>query len=467
MKTKKICAAILAVTMTCGMFAGCGNTASESGDTTTAGGADTTAAADNSGDSADTTAAAEQTSGETVTLEVLTHRTDIVQDGSLDALTDAFEAENNCVIKYTGYTNYADDVSTRMSTDDYGDVLMIPDSVKLSDLSYFFEPLDSYDNAKNEWDCVDTKMYDNTVYGYPTALNLAGGVLYNKQVFADAGITELPNTPDEFIADLGMIADNCEGVIPLYTNFADNWTLAQWQGLVCSASGDPSYETNLLINRTDLFAEGGAYYTVYKMMYDIFSDTRLREADPTSTEWEGSKTAFAQGKIGTLVLGSWAVSQFKQAATDIGADPENVGYMPMPNTVDGVKYAQISADYSMGVNVHSENKELAKKFVEWYCGESGLAQSETAICALKGSALPDFMEGVTTFVNAEVPEEYVGVFNQIDKDSEVGTWDTDTANFKVKLSEAAFSGKGEDEFNAIISDVNSKWNATRDAVLGE
>ena len=105
---------------------------------------------------ADTTAAtaapAESTdSGDKLTLTVLTHRTDRLAnggDGSLEEMTKAFESANNCIVKYQGFTDYAGDVSTMMSTSDYGDVLMIPDTVKLSDLSNYFEPLGSYDDLK-------------------------------------------------------------------------------------------------------------------------------------------------------------------------------------------------------------------------------------------------------------------------------------------------------------------------------
>ena len=42
----------------------------------------------------------------------------------------------------------------------------------------------------------------------------------------------------------------------------------------------------------------------------------------------------------------------------------------------------------------------------------------------------------------------------------------DEDNFKIKLAEAAFAGKGDDGFNEIIADVNKKWAAARDKVLG-
>lgn len=454
MKTKKILAAALSMAMAASMLAACGDDSSSTAGTQGTNGT-------NSGDNAGTTS-------EHVTLQVLTHRTDIIENGSLDELTDAFEAANNCTIEYVGYTDYANDVSTRMSTEDYGDVLMIPDSVKLSDLGNFFAPFGTYDELKEVYQCADSKMYDNTVYGLPTALNVAGGILYNKQVFADAGITELPTTPDEFITCLEKIRDNCEGVIPYYTNYKDaSWTITQWAGLVVSASGNPSYEIDLLTEKGDLFDKNtDGYYTVYKMLFDVFSDPTLIEADPSTTDWEACKPAFGEGKIGCMVLGSWAVGQFQEAA---GENADDVGFMPMPNTVNGQVNAQISADYCMGVNKNSDNIELAQKFVKWYVGESGLQVKENVIPALVGAEYPAFLDSfgdVNLFVATTAPAELNGVFNTIDKDSEVGTWDGDTANFKIKLAEAAFAGKGEEEFDKIIAEANAKWAAKRDEVLG-
>lgn len=101
-----------------------------------------------------------------VVLEVLTNRTDRVDDGSLDKLTDAFEKENDCVVEYVGYKDYSGDVATRMGTEDYGDVLMIPDEVELSDLSNFFEPIGTYDELKDTYRWANKKMDSSkNVYG--------------------------------------------------------------------------------------------------------------------------------------------------------------------------------------------------------------------------------------------------------------------------------------------------------------
>ena len=168
-------------------------------------------------------------------------------------------------------------------------------------------------------------------------------------------------------------------------------------------------------------------------------------------------------------MGSWAVSQFKQIASDNGLNPDDIGYMPAPFTAkDGKQYAQLAADYCMGVNKNSaaDVKELGKKYIEWFIKDSGFSESEQSVNALKGSKLPDYLsafEGCEYFTAATAPEGLTGVWNAIDNDSEVGIWAGDSANFKLRMAEAAFAGEGDAGFKTIIDEMNSKWNATRDA----
>lgn len=441
MKMKRIIAAALSVVLLTSTFAGCGK-------------------------DDDSSSKADKSTGDKVILKVLTHRTDRLEDGSLDKMTDAFEAANNCIVEYQGFTAYADDVTTMMNTKDYGDVLMIPDTIKLEDIGNFFASLGTTEelNAKYMWG--DKKAFDGKVYGIAHA-GTVSGVLYNKKVWADAGITTLPTTPDEFIACLQKIADNTEA-IPLYTNYAAGWVMAQWQSLVVGASGNPDFNNDLLTEKTDLFADGGAYDTVYSTMYKIFANPDLHEADPSTTDWEGCKPAFGEGKIATLVLGSWAISQFQATAGDNVAD---IGYMPFPATVDGKIFSVSAPDYNLGVNKNSSNIELGKKYITWFVEESGFAASEGMISPVLGAAMPETLAsfdelGVELITEITAPDALVGKFDQIDKDAEIGTWLTDAGNFKLAMAEAAFAGKPISEYKDIIAKINTKWSTKRDEVLG-
>ncbi len=461
MKIKKALAAVTAVLMAGAVFTGCEKDSSNSdAENTTAGNA---ASAD-----ADTNNSSDSSfSG---TIKVLHHRTDRDQDGTMARLTEGFNALYPDVkVEYQSFTNYADDIATMMQSDNYGDVLMTPQALKVADYPNFFVPLGSSEELASKYYWTENYTVDGQVYALATA-GTASGVLYNKKVWADAGITELPKTTDEFIECLKKIEANTDA-IPYYTNYAAGWTICQWQSLVAGASGNPNYNNELLTNKLDLFSEGSPYDAVYGTLFDIYADPTLHEEDPSTTDWEGCKPAFAQGKIGTMVMGSWAISQFQEAAVNAGCDPADIGYMPFPHAVDGKIYSVSSNDYTMSVNKNSENKDAAVAYLNWFCTDSGYAQNEGMISALKGAEMPDTLSsfsdlGVELFVETPAPEELIGKFDEIAKDSEVDPWGDASTNYKFRMAEAAFKGEGEEAYKAICEDVNKAWNESRDSILG-
>lgn len=463
MNSKKIAACALALTMSVGTvasFTGCSSDDNNSSTTGT-----TNAISEKAGYDIDKDANLNGIDGKGATLTVYTNRTDRCDDGYFKKMVEPFEKKTNCKVEFKGLTDYTGDIKKKMTTKDYGDVLMIPSDVKTDELANYFEPLGKYDDYKDKYRWADQKMTsDKTVYGLATA-GTTVGILYNTKVWKDAGITELPKTPEDFIADLKQIKEKTDAV-PYYTEFKDGWCTAQWANLVLSASGDPAYKNKLLTEKTDIFDEKGGYYKVYKLLVDVYSDKDLIE-DDHNTDWEGSKEYLPQGKIASIVLGNWAVAQFKEKAEN----PEDVGYMPVPITAeDGKQYAQTSPDYFMGVSKNSENKELAKAFVTWFIDGSGYDDHEEMISTVVGADLPSALsefKNVEWFDETPAPDGYVGIFDTIDDKSELRSYGDTNDNFKIKLAQAAFDGKGEETFKSIVEEYNKKWATARDAVLKE
>src|SRR5262249_33730232 len=152
-------------------------------------------------------------------------------------------------------------------------------------------------------------------------------------------------------------------------------------------SGDADY-ANLTLPHTDApFAEGTPLYNSYKMLFDAVK-AGYTETDPTTTDWEKSKTMIANGEIGVMNLGSWAIIQMQQAAVAAGKDPAIIGYMPYPTSVDGKQYAGAGGDYKMAVNKNSPNQDIAKAFVTWFMDESNFAFDQGGIPPLKSAKLP-------------------------------------------------------------------------------
>ncbi|MFA9396708.1 MAG: ABC transporter substrate-binding protein [Clostridiaceae bacterium] len=403
----------------------------------------------------------DKTNSDTISGEitVLTNRTDIVDKVFRDEYLPKFnEKYPDVKVTFEALTDYSGDIKIRMNTSDYGDVLLIPDDVPISELPDFFESLGSTDELSEKYMFVNEKSYDEKVYGIAQTGN-AQGIVYNKKVFEGAGITELPTTPEDFVADMQKIKDKYgDEVVPYYTNYAAGWPLTQWESDVPCVAGDPDYASNLY-NLDAPFAEGEAHYVVYKLMYDLVKNG-LVEKDPTTADWESSKVDLATGKIGTMVLGSWSISQMQEKADD----PSDIGYMPFPSNIDGNVYASVGGDYKVGINVNSKNKEAARAWLDWFINESGYAQANGGISPVKGDALPENLSdftnmGVKLIENNPAPAGKENLTSDIDNEAQIGLWQDD---FKRRIIEAGLFG--EESFDDIASDLNNKWKTAKEKV---
>ncbi|MES1170432.1 MAG: ABC transporter substrate-binding protein, partial [Leifsonia sp.] len=246
-------------------------------------------------------------------IKVLTQRTDIV-DTVFQTYKKEFEkAYPGVTVTFQAITDYEGDVATMLNTKNYGDVLLIPNSVGRDQLADYFVPLGSVKDLSKTYRFIQEQSFDNKGYGIAITGN-AQGILYNKKVWAAAGLTDLPKTPDEFVADLKQIKSNTDAT-PLYTNYKDGWPMSQWEGNR-GILGDPNV-SNELTTDTSPWAADKYHGIVDGLLYDVVHDG-LTEADPTTTDWEGSKGLLGSGKVGTMVLGSWAITQFQDAAVKAG-----------------------------------------------------------------------------------------------------------------------------------------------------
>ncbi len=395
----------------------------------------------------------------TAEVKFLTHRTDIVDTKLAGYVAEFQKLYPNIKITYEAITDYREDMIIRLTTGDWGDICMIPTTVLKAEAPTLFISYGDHDKIAETYDFIENYTYEGQVYGIASTVN-AQGVLYNKKVFADAGITTLPKTPEEFLNALQTIKDKTDA-IPLYTNFAAGWTMGAWDAYIGgSATGDPDYMNNVLPHAKDPFAsrgDGTGPYAVYNVLYEAVS-RGLIEDDPTTTDWEASKGMLNRGEIGTMVLGSWAYTQMREA----GDTPDDVGYMSFPITINGKQYASAGPDYMYGININSsDDKKIASMlYVKWLTEKSGFAFSEGGIPIVKGEAKPEVysaFEGVEFVVDNPPVAGEETLLNDINTKSEVGI---NMENTHVqRVLEAAFD-KSE-TMDEIAADWNSKWTAAQ------
>ena len=390
-------------------------------------------------------------------ITVLTNRTDLVETDFKDYKATFEEIYPDVTVTFEAITDYEGEVTTRLSTGDYGDVVGIPTSVSLDQLPQFFEPLGTVDELKAKYRYVDKAAFDGTGYGMAT-FGGANGFLYNKRVWEEAGVTELPTSPDQFLEDLQAIEDNTDA-IPYYTNYADGWPLGQWQGNR-AITGNP--DTVNEMNSDDApWSEGNEQYVIDGLLFDIVANG-LSEDDPLTTAWEGSKGLIATGEAATAALGSWSIVQFQQAAKDAGADPADIGYMPFPYQEDGTFFSQTAGDFSNAINKNSDNKVAARAWIDWFAEESGFAESQGGIPPTVDSELPNTLAG---FAEAGVelveltpaPAEEATLNSDIYNEAEI---DLFGQIFRQKLVDIA-RGAADGDKKSYFDELNTRWAKAR------
>lgn len=410
------------------------------------------------------TARATPTTAQTLsgTITVLNHRTDLDKDGTLAKYSAAFKAVYPGVtVNWETITDYAGEVATRLNTKDYGDVLNIPPSLTQDKYPDFFTPLGTVADLGKKYQFINEGAYNGTVYGIATTGN-ANGLLYNKDVFKAAGITDVPKTPDDFLADLKLIKDKTQAV-PLYTNYHAGWPLTSWNTGIQAFSGDPDY-VNIKLPHTDApFAKDQPLYMSYKLLYDAVK-AGYTEKDPTTTDWEKSKALIANGQIGVMALGSWAIVQMQGAATAAGKDPSIIGYMPFPISVNGKQYAGAGGDYKMAINKNSPNQDIDKAFVTWFMEQSNFAYDQGGIPPLLSAKLPPAYDafakaGVVLVMDTPAKSGEDGLVNNIDKQSEIG-WNNGSGTWQSTIVDAA-RGQTTQSFDDIMNAADTAWAAAR------
>lgn len=392
-------------------------------------------------------------------LQFKTHRTDIIDTVLAGYVKEFQKLYPNVSISYEGITNYAETMTTRVSTPQWGDIMMIPPTIPLTELGNYFEPLGTMAKLSEKYNFADNKAYNGTTYGVSSTNNVQG-VLYNKAVFARAGITSIPKTPDEFLAALQTIKSRTNA-IPLYTNFAAGWTMGAWDAYIAgSATGDPDFMNVKLPHKRDPFSDygdGTGPYNVYKVLYEAVR-RGLVEDDPTTTDWESCKGRFNRGEIATMVLGSWAIVQM-QEADRYGAD---VGYMPFPITVKGKQYASAGPDYMYGINKNStvENKIAAMCYIKWLVEKSNFDYDQGGIPTVKDHAPPATLsafDGIALVADNPSPANEPDLMTNINVESEVSL-NMDNQHV-IEIVEAALSGRRT--LAQIVAEWNSRWTAAQ------
>jgi ABC-type sugar transport system, periplasmic component len=335
------------------------------------------------------------------TITFLTNRTDMIDKEYVDYAKRFKEKYPNAEVRFEAVTDLDKTTKIRIASGEFPDVVLIP-TIPNSDLPKYFAPLDDL-GLNDRIYFKDYKAYDGKVYGISAGATTTG-IVYNKKAFADAGITEIPTTLDEFYAAAEKL--KASGVVPLASNFKDQWPLYPWASEVPSSIAGNANLNNERVNSDAPYQMDNPYGQAMTIIRTMHEKGYL-EPDVNSTNWEQSKKDVASGKFAMYMLGNWVIPQ----VADSGTTSDNVGFFPFPYDNSGKVNVALAPDWGYGVNKDSKHPETAKAFVKWMLEDSGFDAFAGFIPVLKDiepnvPQLAEFNSFGPTYIEA-VPDDEV------------------------------------------------------------
>ncbi|MFC9225187.1 extracellular solute-binding protein [Streptomyces hygroscopicus] len=305
-------------------------------------------------DGDDDKAGADGFKGQTLTVWAMDGST---PDGWTKDVKAAFEKKTGATLKIETqqWNGIQQKVTTALSESDPPDVLEIgntqtPSYAQTGGLA---ELGDLKKSIGADWaeSLNKSAVYDGKQYAAPWyAANRV--VVYNKKIWAEAGIKDTPKTRTEFFRDLDTIKKKTDAE-PIYLPgqnwyFFDGLTIGTGADLV-KKSGD-TWVSNLADPKV------GKAMDIYKQ-YQSFSQAPKDKDEATPQQGE----VFAKGKTGAFIGMPW------EAGVAIKANPKiekDIGYFTIPGETAGKPEGVFLGGSNLAVAAGSDKQELAKEFLK-------------------------------------------------------------------------------------------------------
>lgn len=429
---KKFISFVLSCAVLATLFAGC--VSKDSKANTSAQPAATSTAA------SETTQATPKLSGKITFFTNMTNQVDTTLKDLAKSFMDA-NPGTEIVTESVAGDSFNQKLDIAMASNSMNDITAVNAAkVKKATLTDYFLPIDDLGFTKDNLLFYEDGLgADGKLYKMTAAVSY-WAMIYNKKVFADCGVTEVPRTIDELYAACEKI--KAKGIVPITTNYKDNWPLTAQSLFNTVAVKGPKYMDSL-VSSNELFTEDGmvAQFKIWTTM----RDKGYLDKDLVSASWDQCQKDMAQGKAAMTNLGSFAPKMF----ADQGIDIKDIGMFPWP----GSQGAYCSADWYFAIAKTTENPELAKAYFKfmWEDGKYANAIGQVAPVVGAKSDIPAVDE-----LLSYSPPVQVGAMSE-----DVGTiLNKAQISFPTVLQEYLVS-KTPDE---VIKKYNNKWAEAKKAL---
>ncbi|MEU5278650.1 extracellular solute-binding protein [Streptomyces asoensis] len=252
----------------------------------------------------------------------------------------------------------------------------------------YFLPLDGTEALKDQAafkpNLIEQAKYEGKTYGVPIVTDTLA-LVYNKALFAKAGITEAPKSWD----DLKTAA----ATIKAKTGVDGYWgsTQAYYAQSFLYGEGTDTVDADA----KKITVNSAAAKKAYGTWLGLFDGKGLHKADTTADAYAHIQDAFVNGKVAAIVQGPWEITNFYKGSAF--ADKANLGIATVPAGSTG-KAGAPTGGHNLSVYAGSDKAHQAAslKFLNFMTS----ASSQAAV-AQKNSTLPTRDDAYTAAVKAD------------------------------------------------------------------
>jgi raffinose/stachyose/melibiose transport system substrate-binding protein len=217
----------------------------------------------------------------------------------------------------------------------------------------------------------DTYGKDGRSYGASIS-SWGGGIMYNKELLAKAGVKEVPESWDEFLALCSKLKDQGVKYPFLESVQAMPIVVAAFVGSENAAMGGTLDQK--IFDGSSTFA---ATWTEPVTRWNELYTQGLVPKDVVGLTADQVRDEFTSGRAAMIPAGPWEVAPIQKANPDLEFEMQLVPGMRGPEP-----YIAGAASPGLAINAKAKNPEAAKKFIAFYTDAKTVAMYNKATDAI-------------------------------------------------------------------------------------
>lgn len=336
-----------------------------------------------------------------VTLRLMQFKPEITDQ--VHAMAKQYNKENPNVIIEAEIlqADYEAVLSTKLNSRNAPDIFMTN--------GYFYNQvyLDySYDLTNEDYikeidpSTLEAATWNGKIYGFPFLVE-SYAFIYNQELFAKAGITELPKTLTQLEAACRKL--QAKGITPFGNGYREGWVFKHIFSHLMAGEGN-FRETAERLNRGE--STFGALPSAMRI-FDLLDLTlKYGNSRPLETDFTQQIMLLATGEVAMIHQGSWAEEGIRKINPQI-----KLAYLPAPVGEDPDKArVMVDANILYRLNKDSKNLNEARKWLEWLItsdsGRKFIVEECKFIPTIKGIRPPDVQLANETISYMEKSQTY-------------------------------------------------------------